>query len=69
MKDKEIYIYVVQTNGRDCWINPRHIIRVNKKEDMIELLLTNSQIVDFVESYPINEEMVKYLNLNRKKVL
>ena len=69
MKDKEIYIHVRQTNSRTCWINPRHVIRINKQDDVIELLLTNSQIVDLNEHDSDNEEMMKYLNLNRKKVL
>ena len=67
--EKEIYIHIRQVNGRDCWINPRHIIRINKREETIELLLTNSQIADVNENDSENKELLEYLDLNRKKVV
>lgn len=67
--EKEIYIHIRQANGRDCWINPRHIVRINKRDGMIEMMLANAQISDVDERDPENQELLNYLDLNRKKVL
>ena len=66
--EKEKFIHVIQTNGKERWINPRHIITFTVfTSDVIELVLTNSQISDISKSDPTNKELIDYIF--EKKVL
>ncbi len=71
--NKQIFIHVIQSNNRDCWINPSHIVRINKIKygnvNNIELIMLDSQIIDLNCNEIENQEMIKYLDLDRKPQL
>lgn len=49
-------------NGKERWINPRHIITFTMfTSDVVELVLTNSQIADVSKNTPENKELFEYL--------
>lgn len=60
--EKEKFIHIIQMNGKERWINPRHIITFTMfTSDVVELVLTNSQIADVSKNTPENKELFEYL--------
>lgn len=71
MKDRDIYIHIVQENNRDCWINPACIVRINAfpSTNILELMMIDSQIISLNYNNNKNQQLLNYLNLDSKTFL